>query len=68
MFGDIALITKGFFILSKELNWLFFRLPNVKKPTEIKIKKKQTAICFLPCLKINTAGAEKIEIQTKLKE
>ena len=43
-------------------------LPNTKKPTDTKIKIKQTIISFLEFLKINTAGMLNKEIQNKLKE
>ena len=55
-------------MLSKELKLLFFTIPNIIKPTEVKIKRKQTIISFLEFLKINTAGTVNKEIQNKLKE
>ena len=64
----MALITKGFLTLSKELNWSFFILPKIKKLIETRIKKKQTIISLLVFLKMNTPGIEKREIQIKLKE
>ena len=55
-------------MLFNELKLLLFILPNIKKLTDTKIKKKQTVNSFLEVLKINTAGTVNMEIQIKLKE
>ena len=43
-------------------------LPNIKSPTDSRIKKKKTMVSILDLLKINKAGAVNKEIQIKLKE
>ena len=51
-----------------ELNSLFFKLPKITNPIEIKIKKKHITISLLEFLRKNKAGKVNKEIQIKLKE
>ena len=43
-------------------------LPNIKNPTDTKIKKKQTTISFLEFLKINKAGKGQFIVPFKNKD